>query len=430
MKSIDNKLKNKFFNNIKKNKIRIYSIFFTIIIGTSVIMGFALGKNDLIVASGSTTVLPMLETLGQNYYDKTKKKLTVEPGGSTTGIRLIQSSSKLTDIGDASRYPKITSEEYQSHDWKNLSTITMSYDTIIFAVNLKGTGYKSSLGGNTLNLKIEDIEKIYSGEITTWNNLVAYDPDTGLIRDAKSYSASDNVITTIMRDPGSGTRDAFFNALDKYFPNSRKHEDIWSSAVSNNTVNDLENGSNGGVASDINSVSGSIGYVSLGFFKQVKNDSLVNIRVNSHQIFDLSAAASGNDLSELYKFEKDIYDDSIKSGASNLTSLSGYKFYHPMNTIINVKNKSIQLVKEFIADYCFANNEEILESGYIPFFGYDNSANARVINFKHFWQEFCMTPDYNKYGEFSNIIPHSSSGNPWWFWNPSDIDQIKQHYEI
>ena len=125
---------------------------------------------------GSTSMEKVIGALGEAYEQKTGVTVTYNPTGSGSGIKAV--GEGRCDIGLSSRALK--DEEKAS----GLTQTILAYDGIAVIVN----------PANPINdLSLEQIAKIYTGEITNWSEL----------------GGDDAEIVLIGREAGSGTRDGF-----------------------------------------------------------------------------------------------------------------------------------------------------------------------------------------------------------------------------
>ena len=125
---------------------------------------------------GSTSMEKVSGALGEAYEQKTGVTVTYNPTGSGSGIKAV--GEGRCDIGLSSRALK--DEEKAS----GLTQTILAYDGIAVIVN----------PANPINdLSLEQIAKIYTGEITNWSEL----------------GGDDAEIVLIGREAGSGTRDGF-----------------------------------------------------------------------------------------------------------------------------------------------------------------------------------------------------------------------------
>jgi phosphate transport system substrate-binding protein len=125
---------------------------------------------------GSTSVQPVAEKLATEYMKKNPDvKITVQGGGSSVGIKSVQDGT--ADIGTSSK--SLKSDESQG-----LTQYEIGKDGIAVIVN-----NQNSISGLTL----EQVKGIFTGNITNW----------------KEVGGSDGKINVVVREDGSGTRDAF-----------------------------------------------------------------------------------------------------------------------------------------------------------------------------------------------------------------------------
>ncbi len=134
-------------------------------------------KNSQTVATdGSTSMEKVIGFLSEDYMEKHKDiKVTYNPTGSSSGIQAV--AEGRCDIGLASRDLK----EEEAADLQET------------AVAIDGIGIIVNHDNPVVDLTIEQIRKIYSGEITNW----------------KEAGGNDAPIVCIGREAASGTREGF-----------------------------------------------------------------------------------------------------------------------------------------------------------------------------------------------------------------------------
>lgn len=125
---------------------------------------------------GSTSMEKVIGYLSEAYTEKNPNvKVTYNPTGSGAGIQAVLDGR--CDIGLSSR--ALTAEEKET-----LTETVIAVDAIAVIVN----------PANPIsNLSLEDISKVYRGEITNWSEI----------------GGSDSPIVLIGREAASGTRDGF-----------------------------------------------------------------------------------------------------------------------------------------------------------------------------------------------------------------------------
>ena len=129
-----------------------------------------------VATDGSTSMEKVIGALGEAYEAKTGITVTYNPTGSGSGIKAV--SEGRCDIGLSSRSLK---DEEKA---EGLSQTILAYDGIAIIVNPENP---------VEELRLEQIAKIYTGEITNWSEV----------------GGKDAQIVLIGREAGSGTRDGF-----------------------------------------------------------------------------------------------------------------------------------------------------------------------------------------------------------------------------
>ena len=129
-----------------------------------------------VATDGSTSMEKVIGALGEAYEAKTGITVTYNPTGSGSGIKAV--SEGRCDIGLSSRSLK---DEEKA---EGLSQTILAYDGIAIIVNPENP---------VEDLSLEQIAKIYTGEITNWSEV----------------GGKDAQIVLIGREAGSGTRDGF-----------------------------------------------------------------------------------------------------------------------------------------------------------------------------------------------------------------------------
>ena len=178
--------------------------------------------------SGSTTIEPIMNKLVEAYEAEYKDagitiRITVSGGGS--GVGASNAASGQSDIGMCSRDLK-PEEEAQG-----LTSVQIGRDGVAVIVNNAGVE----------NLTLEQIAKIYSGEITNWNQV----------------GGNDKLIAVIARDDSSGTRECFDEKMEEALEGWEMKTGV------------PEQNSTGAVLTQVKNTEGAIGYVSIGALKDL-----------------------------------------------------------------------------------------------------------------------------------------------------------------
>ena len=134
-------------------------------------------ETKTVSTDGSTSMEKVIGALGESFMANNEGvNFTYNPTGSGSGITAV--SEGRCDIGLSSRALK--DEEKAS----GLVETVLAYDGIAIIVNNDNP---------VTNISLEDLTKVYTGEITNW----------------KELGGSDSEIVLIGREAGSGTRDGF-----------------------------------------------------------------------------------------------------------------------------------------------------------------------------------------------------------------------------
>ena len=133
-------------------------------------------ETKTVSTDGSTSMEKVIGSLGEVFQEETGITFTYNPTGSGSGIKAV--SEGRCDIGLSSRALK---DEEKAN---GLVETVLAYDGIAIIVNNDNP---------VTNISLEDLTKVYTGEITNWKDL----------------GGNDGEIVLIGREAGSGTRDGF-----------------------------------------------------------------------------------------------------------------------------------------------------------------------------------------------------------------------------
>ena len=178
--------------------------------------------------SGSTTIEPIMNKLVEAYtakYADAGVTISINVSGGGSGVGASNAASGQSDIGMCSRDLK-PEEEAQG-----LSSVQIGRDGVAVIVNNAGVK----------NLTLEQVAKIYSGEITNW----------------KELGGNDKLIAVIARDDSSGTRECFDEKMEAALPGWEMKSGV------------PEQNSTGAVLTQVQNTEGAIGYVSIGALKDL-----------------------------------------------------------------------------------------------------------------------------------------------------------------
>ena len=200
-----------------------------------------------ITGAGATFPYPIYAKWAEAYKAKTGVGMNYQSIGSGGGIKQIQ--AKTVDFG-ATDAPLTADELTKS----NLAQFPAVMGGEVAVVNLNG------IEPGKLKLTGEVLANIYLGKITKWNDPAI----TALNKDLK---LPDDDITVVHRADGSGTTFIFTNYLSKVSAD-------WKAKVGEGKAVQWPSGTGGkgneGVASYVQRIKGSIGYVEFAYAKQNK----------------------------------------------------------------------------------------------------------------------------------------------------------------
>ena len=155
---------------------KILSMMMTLLLILPVMTGCSSEGSKSVTTDGSTSMQKVIGGLGEAFQSETGISFTYNPTGSGSGIQAV--SEGRCDIGLSSR--ELKEEEKNS----GLVGTVLAYDGIALIVNTEN---------KVVDLTLEQIAKIYTGEIKNWSEV----------------GGKDQEIVLIGREAGSGTRDGF-----------------------------------------------------------------------------------------------------------------------------------------------------------------------------------------------------------------------------
>lgn len=186
---------------------------------------------------GSDTVLPVSQEAAENFMKQNAgRRVTVTGGGSGVGISSLLDGT--TDIAMASRSIKFGEKMELKKAGKDLRETVVAYDALAVVVNPNNP---------VSNLTREQIEKIFRGKLTNWNQVV--DPVTG-------KRGNNKKIIVYSRETSSGTYEFFKTSVLK--------EKNYMAGV-------LSMPATGAIIQSVSQTEGAIGYVGMAYVnKHVK----------------------------------------------------------------------------------------------------------------------------------------------------------------
>ncbi len=202
-----------------------------------------------ITGAGATFPYPVYGKWAEAYKAKTGVNMNYQSIGSGGGIKQIR--AKTVDFG-ASDAP-LKAEELEKD---GMIQFPMVMGGVVPVVNVQG------IAPGQIKLSSQALADIYLGKIKRWN-------DPALVALNKDVKLPNQIITVVHRSDGSGTTFIFTNYLSKI-------SNDWKNKVGNNTavqwpaLTSSGGKGNEGVASFVQRIKGSIGYVEYAYAKQNK----------------------------------------------------------------------------------------------------------------------------------------------------------------
>lgn len=145
-------------------------------------------KKEAINIAGSTTVLPIISVAAENFRKSNPEmNIIVNEGGSGVGVN--QLGEGKIDIGMVSR--EITNHEIEDFPEVNFTPISIGKDAVVPVIS------SEIYNAGITSLTIEEIAKIYRGEILNW----------------KELGGPDKEILVIDKEASRGTRHVFMEIV-------------------------------------------------------------------------------------------------------------------------------------------------------------------------------------------------------------------------
>lgn len=301
----------------------------------------ALAKSRTINGAGATFPFPVYSQWAYQYHRVTKVRLNYQSIGSGGGIRQIK--AKTVDFG-ASDAPLKPAEL----DAAGLLQFPMIMGGVVPVVNVPG------VKGGQLKLDGQLLADIFQGKVTKWN-------DARIKSENKDLSLPDQAITVVHRSDGSGTTWIFTNYLTKVSA-------AWAKDVGNNKAVNWPVGVGGkgneGVASYVQRVKGSIGYVEYAYALQNKMSYALLQNQSGNFVAPTSetfqAAAAGADWANAKGYYL-VLTDQPGDKSWPITGASFILVYKDQ-----VKPETAKAVLSFF-DWCYQNGGEIANKlDYVP----------------------------------------------------------------
>jgi len=247
-----------------------------------------------ITGAGSTFIYPIAAKWADAYKTQTGIGLNYQSIGSGGGIKQIE--AKTVDFGASDMPMKL--EELEKNGLMQFPAINGG---VVPVINMDG------IAAGTLKLDGTVLADIYLGKITKWN-------DPAIVALNKGVKLTDTDITVVHRSDGSGTSFIFTNYLSKVSPE-------WKSSVGEGTAVAWKAGTGGkgneGVASYVQRIKGSIGYVEYAYALQNKMNHVQMKNHDGHyvqpNIESFKSAAAGAKWAQAPGFYEILTDEPGKS---------------------------------------------------------------------------------------------------------------------
>jgi phosphate transport system substrate-binding protein len=186
-------------------------------------------EGQTLVVTGSTTLLEVSNKWSEEFFKEYGGMITINGGGSGEGIAALINGT--TDIANSSRKIKDTEVQSAEANKVEIFEVPILYDGIAVIVSKNIT---------VKELTIEQLSKIYTGEIINW----------------KEVGGPDKEIILFARDTNSGTGEYFLEEIIQ-LGKTKKENDYTPMTIRLN--------SNAEIANNILDTDNCIGYISLGF---------------------------------------------------------------------------------------------------------------------------------------------------------------------
>ncbi|MGC2459340.1 MAG: phosphate ABC transporter substrate-binding protein PstS [Gallionellaceae bacterium] len=315
-------------------------LFCSISLATSLFAASSAFASD-ITGAGATFPYPIYAKWAEAYKAKTNIGLNYQSIGSGGGIKQIEANTVAFGASDMPLKP----DDLEKNGLMQFPTV-MGGDVAVINVNGIDSG-KLKLDGQTL-------ADIYLGKITKWN-----DPAIAALN--QDMKLPDEDITVVHRSDGSGTTFIFTNYLSKVSPE-------WKSAVGEGTSVSWKAGTGGkgneGVASYVQRIKNSIGYVEYAYALQNKMNTVQMKNREGSFVSPSSesfkAAAAGARWKEAPGFYEILTDEAGKDS----WPIAGATFI-----LMHKDQDKPETAKEVLKffDWAYANGDQMAESlDYVP----------------------------------------------------------------
>lgn len=294
-----------------------------------------------ITGAGATFPYPIYAKWAEAYKAKTGSGMNYQSIGSGGGIKQIQ--AKTVDFG-ASDAPWTPGELAKS----GLTQFPTVIGGVVPVVNLE------SVATGALKLSSDVLADIYQGKITKWN-------DSRIVADNAGLALPDKTITVVHRADGSGTTFIFTTYLAQVSPS-------WKAEVGADKAVKWPVGTGGkgneGVASFVQTIKNSIGYVEYAYalqnkmnFVQLKNRDGQFVKPNDDSFKGAAANAKWDKSNGFYEI---LTNEPGKAS----WPITGATFVLVPKSPENIENAK-EVLKFF--DWAYANGDKMASDlDYVP----------------------------------------------------------------
>ncbi|MDD4202284.1 MAG: PstS family phosphate ABC transporter substrate-binding protein [Candidatus Omnitrophica bacterium] len=203
----------------------------------------AFAENNMVQIKGSDTLINLVQKMSEVYMEKYPgKNISVTGGGSGTGIAAL--INKKTDIANASRLIKAKEIQNAEKEGVTPKRVVIAIDGLSVIVNKDNS---------VLQLTVDQIGKIFRGEITNWSEV----------------GGDDQAITLYGRQSNSGTFEFLREVVLKGDYSSNMRQMNGNSQIIEAVKTDI----------------GGIGYVGVGYAKEAEDINIVKVARNSKSPF-------------------------------------------------------------------------------------------------------------------------------------------------
>jgi len=285
-----------------------------------------------ITADGATFPQPVYEQWTQDYANETGIQISYTGGGSGQGIKDI--TSNIVQFAGSDAPMKDTEQATaESQNGTPILHIPTVFGAIVIAYNVGGIS-------KPINFSPDVIGRIYTGQITMWN-------DPQIVADNAGLNLPALAITVAHRSDGSGTTNAFTSWLCAVSADWKAMVDPCSGKEVSWPVG-LGGKGNAGVTSTVTTTPGAVGYIELSYAEQ-NNIPFGNVRNSSGNwitpsLESVAAAANFTTIPDSLTFQ--AWDTSVADGYP-ITAATWILVYQQQDKV-NPDEQQAQAVVHFL----------------------------------------------------------------------------------